>query len=154
MPHRDIYNRILFCTDFSQNAGVAFLHALNIASGNADCELIIFHVVPEPNAQFWKSYIYEVDEIDKKAKTDIDEKIAKEYVSRIPEDLQWSLKASVGKVEQKILEAAERENTDLIVMGRGGSSRVNTWFFGDTAGRIVRKAPCPVLVVPGAPVIS
>lgn len=154
MLHRDIYNRILFCTDFSSNAAIAFLHALNIADGNSSCELIILHVVPEPNAQFWKSYIYEVDEIDEKAKADIDKKIADEYVSRIPESMKWSMNAAVGKVEQQILETAEREKADLIVMGRGSSSRFSTWFFGNTMGRIVRKARCPVLVVPDAPAHS
>ena len=36
----------------------------------------MFHVIPEPDAQFWKSYIYEVDDVDNKAKQDIDRKIA------------------------------------------------------------------------------
>ena len=148
MPHRNIYNRVLLCTDFSKNAEIAFLHAMNIAEGNADCELMLFHVIPEPNAQFWKSYIYEVEEIDKKAKADIDEKIVNEYVGRIPEGMKWSITAAVGKIEQKIIETAIREKVDLIVLGRRGSSRLATWFFGNTAGRIVRKAPCPVLVVP------
>jgi len=148
MPHKDIYNRILFCTDLSEHAGVAFLHALNIAVGNNNCELIIFHVVPEPNAQFWKSYIYEVEEIDSKAKSDIDEKIEREYIHLIPEDIKWSIKAAVGRADQKIIEAAESVRADLIVVGRRGSSRTGTWFFGNTVGRIVRKAGCPVLVVP------
>ncbi len=151
MPHRYIYNRILFCTDFSVNAAEAFLHALNIAAGNSGCELIVFHVVPEPNAQFWKSYIYEVDKIDEKAKADIDAKLAAEYLNRIPQGMKCSFKAAVGKVEQQILEAAARNGVDLVVLGRGGSSRIQTWFFGNTTGRIVRKAPCPVLVVPPVP---
>ena len=148
MPHRNIYRRILFCTDLSEHASIAFLYAVNTAAANETCELIIFHVVPEPQAQFWKSYIYEVDEIDTKAKSDIDKKIEREYIGRIPKGVRWSVKAAVGNVEQKIIEAAETLEADLIVVGREGSRRATTWFFGNTVGRIVRKASCPVLVVP------
>ena len=39
MPHRNIFKKILFCTDFSENADAAFLYALNIAEGNAKFSL-------------------------------------------------------------------------------------------------------------------
>ena len=148
MPHRNIFGKILFCTDFSHNCEVAFLHALNIAEGNPESELVIFHVIPEPSAQFWKSYLYEVDQIDDKARQDIDDKISAVYLSRIPKGVRWSVKLVVGGVNQKILETASAEEADLIVIGRQGSSRFNTLFFGNTTERIARKAPCPVLIVP------
>jgi nucleotide-binding universal stress UspA family protein len=148
MPHRNIFKKILFCTDFSANCEVAFLHALNIAAGNPEGELVIFHVVPEPSAQFWKSYLYEVDRIDDKAKRDIDDKIARTYVPRIPKAVKWSVRFAVGGVNQQILEAARAEAVDLIVIGRQGSSRFNTLFFGNTTERIARKARCSVLIVP------
>ena len=84
MPHRNIFKKILFCTDFSENSDAAFYYALNIAEGNPGSELIILHIIPEPDAQFWKSYIYEVDDVDEKAKSDIDEKIREAYLSQIP----------------------------------------------------------------------
>jgi len=152
MPHRDIFKTILFCTDFSENSDLAFYHALNIAEANPGCELVIFHVIPEPNAQFWKSYIYELDDIDDKAKADIDQKIAESYLSRVPNGVGTSVTMTVGQVEQKILETAAARQVDLIVIGRQGSSRLRTPFLGNTTERIARKAPCPVLVVPDTPV--
>ena len=148
MPHRNIFRKILFCTDFSRNCDVAFLKAVNIAAGNPEAQLVIFHVIPEASAQFWKSYLYEVDRIDEKARQDMDERIARAYLSRIPKGIGWSVRYAVGGVNEKILEAAEAENADLIVIGRQGSSRFNTIFFGNTTERIARKAPCPVLIVP------
>jgi nucleotide-binding universal stress UspA family protein len=148
MPHRNVFRKILFCTDFSHNSDVAFLKAVNIAAGNPEAELVIFHVVPEASAQFWKSYLYEVDRIDEKGGKDMDDRIARAYLSRIPKGIKWSVKIAVGGVNQKILEAAAAENADLIVIGRQGSSRFNTLFFGNTTERIARKAPCPVLIVP------
>lgn len=148
MPHRNIFKQILFCTDFSKNADLAFSYALNIAEGNPESGIIIFHVVPEPNAQFWKSYIYELDDVDDKAKSDIDHKIEAAYLSRTPKGVKISVLAAVGRVDEKILEAAHAEHIDLIVMGRQGSSKFRTLFLGNTAERIARRSPCPVLIVP------
>lgn len=148
MPHRNIFRRILFCTDFSVHADAAFSYALNIAEGNPGSELIIFHVVPEPNAQFWKSYIYEVDRIDEKAKHDIDERISRSYLSRIPQAVSWSTLHAVGNVSQKILETTEEREVDLVIIGREGRGRLKTLFFGNIAEQLARKTRTPVLIVP------
>ncbi len=149
MPHRNIFKKILFCTDFSENADLAFKYALNIAEGNPECEIIIFHIVPEPDAQFWKSYIYELDAVDSKAKADIDAKTEKAYTSKIPSDIKYSVRMAVGRVNQSILDAAGETGADLIIIGRQGSSKLKTLFYGNTAGFVARKAACPVIIIPG-----
>jgi nucleotide-binding universal stress UspA family protein len=151
MPHRNIFKKILFCTDFSANADRALQYALNLAEGNPESELIICHIVPEPDAQFWKSYIYELDGVDTKAKADIDAKIEKAILSKLPQGIRHSVKIEVGRVNQKILEIAEELQVDAVVLGRQGASRLKTLFYGNTAEDIARKSPCPVLIVPPAP---
>jgi hypothetical protein len=64
--------KILFCTDFSENADFAFDFAIDAAVRRPGCELHLLHVVPESDAQFWKSYMYEVEDVDNQAKRDID----------------------------------------------------------------------------------
>ncbi|MGC9052773.1 MAG: universal stress protein, partial [Candidatus Hydrogenedens sp.] len=75
-----ITHKVLFCTDFSENADIAFQHALDIVLRRPGSLLIILHVIPEPEAEFWKTYVYEIDDIDKKAKQDIDENIRQSYL--------------------------------------------------------------------------
>ncbi len=150
MSHRNIFKKILFCTDFSPNADRAFRYALNVAAGNPECELIIYHIIPEADAQFWRTYLYEVDKVDEKAKADIDEKIESAYMSRMPEGIRYSVRLDRGRADQKILDTAEELDADLIVIGRRGSSGVGTIFFGKTTEHIARKAPCPLLIVPDA----
>ena len=58
--------RILFCTDFSENANFAFNFAVDAAIRRPGSQLYLLHVVPESEAQFWKSYIYEVEGVDAK----------------------------------------------------------------------------------------
>ena len=52
-----------------------------------------------------------------------------------------------GVAWQKIVEVAKENGTDLIVAGTGRQSALARMVLGSTAERIVRHAPCPVLVV-------
>jgi universal stress protein A len=148
MPHRNIFKKILFCTDFNTDALRAFRYALNIAAANEGSELIIFHAIPEPDAQFWKSYIYEVEDVDAKARQDIDRKIAEVYIPAIPENVSWSSDFSVGNVGEEILRKAREASVSLVVIGRGAGSNVINRMLGNFTEKVIRKAHCPVLVVP------
>ncbi len=46
-----------------------------------------------------------------------------------------------------ILETAEKEKFDLIVMGNRGFSRIKRFFVGSVTQRVISEAPCPVLVI-------
>jgi nucleotide-binding universal stress UspA family protein len=148
VPYHNIFKKIVFAADFSEGSQKAFQYALNIAAGNSGCELVILHVVPEPDAQFWKTYIYEVDKIDEKAKADIDEKVRQTYLSRIPADISYTIKMAVGNVANAILETAAAENAGLVILGREGSSVLQSHFLGNSTGKIARKAACPVMIIP------
>lgn len=129
----------------------AFRYALNIAGGNEDSEIIIFHAIPEPDAQFWKSYIYEVDDVDSKAKADIDRKIEEVYIPVIPEGIKWSSKFSIGNVGDEIVRQSKTSDADLIVIGRGAGANMVNRLLGNFTEKVIRKAHCPVLVVPEEP---
>lgn len=148
MPHRNIFKKILFCTDLSANAETAFFYALNIAEGNPGSRLVILHIIPEPDAQFWKSYLYEVEDVDAKAREDIGGKIRSAYTAKIPEGIEYAVRTETGKAEQKILEAAEEEEADLIILGRGSRGGITTLFFGKITEHVARRAGRPVLIIP------
>lgn len=49
----------------------------------------------------------------------------------------------------EIVKTARLEQVDLIVMGRyGGTGELEKIFFGSTAEKVVRVAPCAVLSIP------
>ena len=48
-----------------------------------------------------------------------------------------------------LVEMAEDEGADLIILGSHGRSGLSRAFLGSVAERVVRHAPCPVLVVRG-----
>lgn len=148
LPHQQ-FKKILFCTDFSENADRAFIFAVHTAVRNPGSELHLLHVIPEPPAQFWKGYIYEVDEdVDARARREIDEKLAETYRPRVPADLPLMIAMRIGEAGQEIVRYAIEQDIDLVIVGRQGAGTVGKLFFGNVTGRVVRKAPCPVLVIP------
>ncbi len=142
------FQRILFCTDFSSNADFAFEFAVDIAARSPDCILYLFHVIPEPEAQFWKTYIYEVENIDEKAKQDMDAKLSESYLSRIPSGIRYEVEFRIGKDYMQILDFAKEKNIDLIIIGRHGQSAFGKVLFGNVTEKITRHAECPVLMIP------
>lgn len=146
------FARILFCTDFSENAERAFAFAVRAARRNTGAELHLLHVIPEPSAQFWKGYIYEVDEdVDAKARHEIDEKLAAAYRPRVPEEIPLVIAMRIGEAGQKIIEYAQEQSVDLVIMGRQGTSgAMGKLLFGNVTERVVRKSTVPVLVIPPA----
>jgi nucleotide-binding universal stress UspA family protein len=142
------YRRILFCTDFSENADFAFDFAVDAAARRPGCTLYLLHVIPETEAQFWKTYIYEVDHVDEQARAAIDEKVARSYRPRVPTGLDFQVEMRVGKDSLKILEFAREKDVDLIVLGRQGRSQLQKAWFGNVTEKVVRKAHCVVLVIP------
>lgn len=46
-----------------------------------------------------------------------------------------------------ILDVAERDNVDLIVIGNRGQSRIERFFLGSVANRVIAESKCPVLVI-------
>ena len=57
--------------------------------------------------------------------------------------------APAGSANDVILAEAESFHADLIVLATSGRGRTRRLFLGSTADKIIRQAPCPVLVVPG-----
>ena len=140
--------KILFCTDFSKNAEFAFYYAVDAAMRRPGCELYLLHVIPETEAQFWKAYVYEVEDVDIKAKRDIDKHIAQTYASNLPEGIELKVEFRIGKDWQEILDFADKMQVDLIVMGRQGRGTMQKALFGNVTEKVVRKANCAVLIVP------
>jgi len=57
--------------------------------------------------------------------------------------------AKVGAPHRVLSEAAKQVNADLIVVGATGSGPFAAELLGSTADRVLRQAPCPVLIVRG-----
>ena len=142
------FKRVLFCTDLSSHAELVFDFALDAVAPDGDSVLYLLHVIPESEAQFWKTYLYELNNIDEKAKKDIDDKIARSYAPKVPAELDFQTEMRIGKDYAKILEFAHEKNVDLIVIGRHRHGALEKALFGNDIEKIVQKSECAVLVIP------
>lgn len=147
-PLQSRCQRILFCTDLSENADFAFSFAVDAAIRRPASELFLLHVVPESQAQFWKSYIYEVQGVDDKAKQTLDIKIEQAYTAKLPAGLNMKIEFRIGKDYEAILDFAHENQVDLIVLGRQGTGSLQRALFGSVAEKVARRAECTVLIVP------
>lgn len=62
-------------------------------------------------------------------------------------DIKVEKEVLLGEPYAKILETAENENFDLIVMGNRGFSDIKSFFLGSVTQRVTSEAKCPVLVI-------
>jgi nucleotide-binding universal stress UspA family protein len=68
-------------------------------------------------------------------------------VAQLPPELRALPVYERGDPVQKLLEAAEM-GVDLLVLGSRGFGPVMRLLIGSVSSRVIREAPCPVLVVP------
>jgi nucleotide-binding universal stress UspA family protein len=66
--------------------------------------------------------------------------------AHLPEDLSAGQMVAEGKIYQEILRGAEAIKADLIVMG-SHRPELSDYLLGPNAARVVRHAPCSVMVV-------
>jgi len=141
------FKTILLPTDFSDES----LHALSYAVDLAklfNAKLYILHVlydiekasnlhVPHPSI----TELYE----DLKAHA---KKNLESFGIDIREDLKDTETVVLrGIPYEEIIKFAQEKNIDLIIIGTLPKSGIERFFVGSTTQRVIRNAPCPVLVV-------
>lgn len=63
-------------------------------------------------------------------------------------DVPFDVVVAEGDVAAEVAAAAERTGADLVVTGSRGRSAMRSVILGDTTQAILRRAHCPVVVVP------
>jgi nucleotide-binding universal stress UspA family protein len=140
------YSRVLCPVDFSDSSLAALRFAFSIAE-EADAHLTILHVFDWPPDDELLTQRFDVPAyrrlVEDEARGRLD--------ALVPEEVRvWckpSTKVAYGKPYREILQVAESEGADLIVIGVRGRNPVDLTVFGSTTNHIVRRALCPVLTL-------
>ena len=69
----------------------------------------------------------------------------------IPPEVPAHTRVESGDPADTIIEVAEQEESDLIVIGSRGMSSLKSFFMGNVSEQVLRRASCPVLVSKGMP---
>jgi nucleotide-binding universal stress UspA family protein len=129
-------NRILFCTDFSENSERALGHALSL-TGEYGAELTLLHVLSDiPNES-------SIDEATATAMEQLDNLIPREK----PKAGKIRSMVRKGSAYQQIIQLALEGRSDMVIMAVRGRGALNLAVFGSTTYRVIQLGPCPVLAV-------
>ncbi|MEA3420847.1 MAG: universal stress protein [Acidobacteriota bacterium] len=137
--------KILWATDFSDESQEALLYA-SIFAKTFKAKLIALHVVPDFSPALYDTEIVIKGELAQKV--DIIKKEAKNRLDNLREIKGMSFESLVkeGNASKKILETAEKENIDLIVVGKRGMSVIEKLFIGSVANQLLRNSHIPLLI--------
>ena len=101
------YKKVLFCTDFSENADYAFTFAHGIAKRDEGL-LYILHVISEnPHQAFADSYISgeTAEKIQKAIEKDLNNKFREHYVKKIGNGIKFEIITISGRQDEEIIKA-------------------------------------------------
>jgi len=144
-----MFKKILFCTDFSENAHWAFTYALNLAK-HYKSKILILHVTPEPyQPEQFAKYLppEEIEELRLAQSKEIEKELKTFYLRRLKQFKNYKVFFKEGEPFVEIIQMARKESVDLIVMGTHGRTGLDHVLFGSTAENVVRKSPYPVLTI-------
>jgi nucleotide-binding universal stress UspA family protein len=139
--------QILAPTDFSRFSREAAAWAFELA-GKFGAKVLLFHVVELP------AYPLEglppsrlggtlLEDLERQAEADLAKVMPEAQGAKV----EVTRRVVVGIPYRKIVEVAQEEQADLIVMATHGRTGLSHLFMGSVAERVVRTAPCPVLTM-------
>jgi universal stress protein A len=129
--------KILFATDFSLASQQSLFFATSLARDN-DATLLITHVVETEGARGTDS----LDEDAGPSEAQLNELLA---VVPTGAPISCEYKVLRGNPAAKIVELAEKEDVEAIVMGTHGHSRMSHLLAGSVAQAVMREAHCAVI---------
>ena len=148
------YKNILFCADFSEDANIAFLHAVDLAKRH-QATLHILHI-PHSSHAYMRHVVDEhVPETAQGGEEFFDEKVEErakkalrnEYEKRLGDLDNHIFAVRMGSPDIEIIRYAKKNDIDVIVMGALGKSELDRLEHGSTVAGVSKYAHCHVIAV-------
>ena len=148
--------KILYATDLSKNSSYAFLYAIDMAKRH-NAKITILHAI-EPIPPYAEVYTAMTDEMRRKQQEEIVEEIKKhlqDFCKKAetqigPPCLELISKILIprGHPPEEILNAADEEGCDVIVLGTHGKGFLAHTFLGSVSSAVLNRTQKPVFIIP------
>ena len=132
--------KILVAYDGSESAKRALENAAGLSQNGASISVIS---VAEELPQFGRAGAMLVPEEE----TERRRELVEAKVALKERGIDAKLVERVGDPAAKIIDEAEIEHADLVVMGSRGLNAAQRWLLGSVSTKVVQHAPCNVFVV-------
>lgn len=141
-----MFKRILVPTDGSDSSKLAFSKAVKLAR-LANAEVLLVHVTFTPQAYWGNNLAYGVT-ISEEELQDLGNTIIEETIKDIDlSNIKLTSRIISGSPPNIVVNLADEENIDLVIMGSHGHGPFAGAFLGSVSQRVLAKASCPVMVV-------
>lgn len=144
-----IFKRILCAVDFSPSSVLALNSALQLAQ-EADARLTLLHAIDFHLAL--REVVFSTDVDGDRLRAAAEAEYLRRLRALVPASARMYCtvvtRVNEGKASREIVSVAVAEQADLIVMGVQGRGAVDVMVFGSNTNDVIRRAACPVLVVP------
>ena len=144
---------ILVATDFSDASAPATAYAFSLARA-LNARLYVLHVVPEDDVRLLtaiRAHLQSEVTPETLVKTfydEADKRLANLVEDAHATDLVQERLIVTGQPAAAIMSWAAAKQVQLIIIGTHGRRGVTRFLMGSVAERVLREAPCAVLVVP------
>jgi nucleotide-binding universal stress UspA family protein len=144
-----MYDKILVPLDGSENAEKILRHVKEIATGCRASEVIVIDVI-EP--VYYDQSLLGISGSAMKDIRDSTLAVEQKYIDAVTQQLREDGINAYGVVEMgrpadAIIDYAEQNKVDLIMLCTHGRSGVSRWIFGSVAERILQNAAVPVFML-------
>jgi nucleotide-binding universal stress UspA family protein len=138
----EVYEKILVPLDGSELAEVALPYAGELA-GRLGSEVTLIHVCESTEEQYHNMHQIYIRKMAESTK-----QLIKKYVEK-SDAASIAVKAELlyGHTAEQILNFAEKESIDLIVIATLGRSGIKRWVLGNVADKVVNASKQPVLLI-------
>ena len=147
---------ILVATDFSDASAPATAYAFSLARA-LTARVYVMHVVPEDDVRvitairpYLQSAVTPETLVDT-FYTEAATRLATLVEEAQAMELVQERLIVTGAPAAEIMQCAAANQVQLIIIGTHGRRGVNRFLMGSVAERVLREAPCAVLVVPATP---
>ena len=151
--------KILYATDLSKNSSYAFLYAIDVAKKN-DARIIILHAI-EPIPPYVEAQATITEAFKKKQHDEIVESMKRQLQGFCKKaeaeigppcvSLVSKILVPVGHPPEEILNAANEESCDVIVLGTHGKGFLAHTFLGSVSNAVLHRTRKPVFIIPLPP---
>ena len=145
------FKKILCPTDFSEPSlgGLRMAHEM---ASRFDTEIVVLNVhkpiphLPTPRLEA-SDVVFDISAYEKQVAADAKDSLAAFSDSVFDDSVKVRLEVRMGRPADEILQLAEEEKVDVILIATHGRTGLSHIVFGSVAEKVVRHAKCPVLTV-------
>ena len=150
-----LIKKILFATDLSQNSFYAFRYAVDLARCHYAKIIVLYALEPTPKEVRFVRVLHRVEEKERTEMSEQIHKLVQELCQKGEAEVEIPCVGLISKIlvprghpPEEILNAADEEACDAIVLGTHGKGFLANTFLGSVSNAVLHRTRKPVFIIP------